>query len=84
MEMAGSKRKRLYGARARVMKALAQPIRMEIADVLAEGEMCVDDLAAKVGAERSNVSRHLSVLAGTGIVDGRREGLKVFYSLKVP
>ena len=77
-------RKRLYEARARVMKALAQPIRMEIADLLSKGELCVDDIAGKVGAERSNVSRHLSVLSGAGIVKGRRQGLKVFYSLKVP
>lgn len=82
--MARGERKRLYEARARVMKALAQPIRMEIADVLSEGELCVDDLAGKVGAGRSNVSRHLSVLAGAGIVDGRKDGLKVFYRLKVP
>jgi len=82
--MAKHGRKRLYEARARIMKALAQPIRMEIADVLSEGELCVDDIASSVGAERSNVSRHLSVLAGAGIIEGRREGLKVFYSLKVP
>ncbi len=82
--MARSERKRLYEARARVMKALAQPIRMEIAEVLSGGELCVEDIAGKVGAERSNVSRHLSVLAEAGIVEGRKDGLKVFYSLKVP
>ena len=66
------------------MKALAQPVRMEIADVLADGEMCVEDIAGKVGAERSNVSRHLSVLATAGIIESRKQGLKVFYNLKVP
>jgi ArsR family transcriptional regulator len=82
--MARGEEKKLYEARTRVMKALAQPIRMEIADVLSEGELCVEDIAVKVGAGRSNVSRHLSVLSGAGIVRGRKEGLKVFYSLKVP
>jgi ArsR family transcriptional regulator len=82
--MAGRRVKKLYQARAQVMKALAQPVRMEIADLLSEGEMCVEDLARKTGAERSNVSRHLSVLAVAGIVESRKEGLKVFYSLKVP
>ena len=82
--MAGAKSKKLYEARARVMKALAQPVRLEIADALADGEMCVDDIARTVGAGRSNVSRHLSVLSSAGIVEGRKEGLRVLYSLKVP
>ena len=82
--MAGQKKKKLYEARAQVMKALAHPLRIEIADLLSKGEICVEDLAGRLGSERSNVSRHLSVLAGAGIVQNRKEGLKVFYSLKVP
>ena len=82
--MNSKKNRKLYQARARVMKALAQPVRLEIADVLAEGELCVEDISTRVGAERSNVSRHLSVLAAAGIVESRKQGLKVFYSLKVP
>ena len=82
--MHAKRSKRLYEARARVMKALGQPVRLEIADTLAKGELCVEDIAKSVGARRSNVSRHLSVLAEAGIVGSRKEGLKVFYSLKVP
>lgn len=82
--MARGKVKRLYEVRARVMKALAQPIRLEITDVLADGELCVEDIAKRVDAERSNVSRHLSVLSAAGIVESRKEGLKVFYNLRVP
>lgn len=78
------RKKRLYQARAKVMKALAQPMRMEIADLIKNNELCVEDITKKVGAERSNVSRHLSVLSSAGLVEGRKEGLKVFYSLKVP
>jgi DNA-binding transcriptional ArsR family regulator len=43
-----------------------------------------DPAAAAVGAERSNVSRHLAVMARSGIVRTRREGLKVYYSLRTP
>ncbi len=82
--MKPKRNKRLYQARAAVMKALGQPVRMEIADVLADGELCVEDISRRVGAERSNVSRHLSVLAAAGIVESRKDGLRVFYSLKVP
>ena len=82
--MGSKKNRKLYQARAAVMKALGQPVRMEIADVLAEGELCVEDISRRVKAERSNVSRHLSVLAAGGLVEGRREGLRVFYRLKVP
>jgi ArsR family transcriptional regulator len=82
--MSKGKAKKLYEVRARVMKARAQPVRLEIADVLAEGELCVEDIAGRTGAERSNVSRHLSVLSTAGILESRKEGLKVYYSLKVP
>ena len=82
--MKAKRKKRLYQARTKVMKALAQPVRMEIADLLKEREFCVEDIARKVGAERSNVSRHLSVLSSAGLVEGRKEGLNVFYRLKVP
>lgn len=78
----GTRSKRLYEARARVLKALAQPLRLEMVEVLSEREMCVEELAKRLGASRSNVSRHLSVLAGAGILQSRKDGLKVFYSLK--
>jgi ArsR family transcriptional regulator len=78
------KSKKIYEARADIMKALAHPLRLEMIDLLSKKEFCVEDIARQVEAERSNVSRHLSVLAGAGIVESRKEGLKVFYSLKVP
>jgi ArsR family transcriptional regulator len=67
-----------------VVKALAEPLRLAILDTLREGERCVHDIAVAVGAERSNVSRHLAVLAGVGIVSSRKQGLHVFYVLQTP
>ncbi len=78
------KGKRLYEARARVMKALAHPLRLEVVDLLSRREACVEDIAGRVGAQHSNVSRHLSTLAGAGIVQSRKDGVKVYYSLKMP
>ncbi len=69
---------------AKVMKAVADPIRMAIIEQLRDGELCVCDIVTGVAAERSNVSRHLSVLSSAGVVRSRKEGLKVFYCLRTP
>lgn len=73
-----------YELQAEVIHGVAHPIRLAIVDLLRGGEVCVCDIAAAVGAERSNVSRHLAVMAGSGIVSTRKEGLKVFYRLRTP
>ena len=69
---------------ARVMKALSDPLRIAIVEKLSEGELCVCDIHTAVGAERSNVSRHLAVLANAGILTSRKQGLMVFYRLQTP
>ena len=73
-----------YAKTARIMKAVAQPIRLAILDSLREGERSVNDIAESVGAKRSNVSRHLAVLTAAGILSSRKEGLQVFYNLHTP
>ena len=73
-----------YLITARIMKAVAQPIRLAILDSLRDGEKCVQDIVKAVGAERSNVSRHLAVLASAGILLSRKEGLNVYYTLRTP
>lgn len=75
---------RRYELQAEVLQGLAHPIRLALADRLRDGEVCVCDLATGVGAERSNVSRHLAVMLRGGIVETRKEGLKVFYRLRTP
>ena len=73
-----------YALTAKIMKAVAQPIRLAILDALRDGERCVCDIATAVGAERSNVSRHLAVLTSAGILGSRKQGLQVFYELRTP
>jgi DNA-binding transcriptional ArsR family regulator len=53
-------------------------------DFLKDGEQCVCDIAKHLGSERSNVSRHLSVMVNAGILEYHKEGLKVIYRLKTP
>lgn len=74
----------VYKRKAQVIKALAHPSRLMMVDALAEGEMCVCDLQRLVGADMSTVSKHLSIMKNAGIVTDRKEGLKVFYRLRVP
>jgi len=74
----------LYKRKAQIIKVLAHPSRLIMIDALAEGEICVCDLQRLVGADMSTVSKHLSVMKNAGIVTDRKEGLKVFYRLRVP
>lgn len=75
-------KQRLFEKQAEVAKAIAHPLRIAIIDFLQEGEQCVCDIAGYVGSERSNISRHLSVMVKAGVLEYRKEGLKVIYSLK--
>jgi ArsR family transcriptional regulator len=72
----------LFEKQAEIAKAIAHPLRIAIINFLKDGEQCVCDIAEFVGSERSNVSRHLSVMANAGLLDYRKEGLKVIYKLK--
>jgi len=72
-----------YAARARVAKALAHPSRLLMLDALQDGERCVCELTELVGADQSTVSKHLAVLKQAGLVDDRKDGVKMHYRLKV-
>lgn len=74
----------LYEKQARIAQAIAHPYRIAIIHFLKDSEQCVCDIAAHIGAERSNVSRHLSVMVAAGLLESRKNGLKVMYSLKTP
>jgi DNA-binding transcriptional ArsR family regulator len=73
-----------YRQQAQVLKALAHPTRLFIVDLLAKGPVCVCDITARVGADVSTVSKHLSVMRAAGIVADHKEGLQVHYHLKTP
>ncbi len=75
---------RRYERRAKVLKALAHPSRLAMLDALTEGERCVCDLQAVVGADLSTVSKHLSIMKDAGILLSEKRGLQVFYRLRVP
>jgi rhodanese-related sulfurtransferase len=71
----------MYEQFARVGKALANPARLELLDLLAQGERSVEDLAAAAGLKVSNTSAQLRALAAAGLVSTRRDGIRTFYRL---
>ena len=79
-----SKRQDLYQKQADVVKGFAHALRIAILDFVKDGEKCVCDIAEYVGAEQSNVSRHLAVMVSSGILVSRKQGLKVMYRLRTP
>lgn len=80
--MANLKKQLLFEKQAEVAKAIAHPLRIAIIDFLKDGEQCVCDIAEHIDSERSNVSRHLAVMVNAGVLEYRKEGLKVIYRLK--
>ena len=82
--MADLRKQLLFEKQAEVAKAIGHPLRLAIIDFLKDGPQCVCDIAEHIGAERSNVSRHLSVMVAAGVLEHRKQGLKVIYWLKCP
>lgn len=68
-------------ARARILKALAHPTRIFIVEKLQRHPYCVCELTDMVGSDTSTVSKHLSLLKAAGVVEDRKEGTTVYYSL---
>lgn len=65
-----------------IFKALAHPTRIQIIKLLRDGEMCVCNILPNLDSEQSNTSQHLTVLKNQGIVESRKDGSKVIYSVK--
>src|SRR5690349_10063548 len=74
----------LYGQFARIGKALASAHRLELLELLAQGERSVDALASETGLSLANASQHLQALLQSGLVERRKEGLFVHYRLADP
>jgi rhodanese-related sulfurtransferase len=71
----------LFEGFAEVAKALASGRRAEIADLLAQGERSVDDIAEEIGQTVANTSHHLRAMARAGLLTTRRDGTRIFYRL---
>jgi DNA-binding transcriptional ArsR family regulator len=73
--------KRIFELHANVCKALAHPLRIEVIDILQQGELCFTDILDVTGGLKSNLSQHLSVMTQKGILKVRKDGKCNYYSL---
>jgi DNA-binding transcriptional ArsR family regulator len=73
-----------YEQLAGLFKGLAHPTRLQILDLLREGEMCVCHIEATINKRQAYISQQLMTLRETGLVDSRRDGLQVYYRLTNP
>jgi DNA-binding transcriptional ArsR family regulator len=74
-------RKPLYQLKAEFFKTLAHPARIRVLELLVEREQAVGELLPEVGIEPANLSQQLAVLRRAGLVQTRKEGSTVYYSL---
>ncbi len=70
-----------YENLAELFKGMAHPTRLQILDLLREGEMCVCHIEAALNKRQAYVSQQLMTLREAGLVDSRRDGLQVYYRL---
>ena len=66
---------------ARRFRALSDPLRVRILDLLREQELSVTTLADRLGAGQQNVSKHLAVLVDAGMLARRKHGTHVYYRI---
>ncbi len=71
----------LYEQLARIGKALASPIRLELLDVLSQGPRTVESIAKEINQSVANTSQHLQVLRAARVIDSERNGVNIIYRL---
>lgn len=84
MEKARKMNQKILEGQASILKALGQPTRLQILDLLKDGERCVCEIFPAISQEQANVSKHLSILKQAGILESRKDGLRILYRIKTP
>lgn len=75
---------KVYEIHARLCQTLANPKRLQILDLLREGEMPVGELASRMGIRVANLSQHLAILRERGVLVSRRDGVNIYYRVANP
>jgi DNA-binding transcriptional ArsR family regulator len=74
----------IFERQARICKAFAHSGRLQILDLLGEGERGVSELQVVLGISKTSISQHLSILKSAGVLSTRREGKQIYCSLAMP
>ena len=75
---------RILELKAEILKALAQPTRLKILELLRNGEKCICEIVPALNGEQSNISRHISLMQKSHLVTTRKDGVKVMVKVKDP
>ena len=67
----------------KLLKALSEPLRLQIIESLLGGELCVCDIINEIGLAQSKISFHLKVLKDAGLITDRQAGRWVYYQLNI-
>jgi ArsR family transcriptional regulator len=70
--------------KSEVLKALAQPTRLKILEMLRGGERCICEIVPAINGEQSNISRHISVMQKSHLITTRKDGVKVMVKVRDP
>jgi len=82
--ISGADKQQVYRLQAEICRVLGDARRIEILDLLAEGEKSASELLARLKISKANLSQHLAVMRHTALVEPRRRGREVFYRLSFP
>jgi ArsR family transcriptional regulator len=74
----------IHQVKAEFFRTLGHPARVRVLELLKRGEMTVGDLQAELGIDSSGASQHLAAMRRQGILEARKEGTSVFYSVRDP
>ena len=70
--------------KSEVLKALAQPTRLKILELLRDGERCICEIVPAINGEQSNISRHISTMQKSHLIATRKDGVKVMVKVRDP
>jgi len=70
-------------SKAEILKGLAHPVRVAIAEMLENREICACDIAARFSLDRTTVSKHLALMTRLNILSVRRDGQNLYYRLNM-
>ena len=73
-----------YDTTVKVLKALGHPLRLKIVAGLAKEPQCVKDIWGCLGLPQAVISQHLAMLRTSGIIEGRRHGVEMHYTVTDP
>ena len=74
-------KKNFYNLHADICKTISNPNRQAILDTIRDKEMTVTELVNITGISQANLSQHLAILRSKGVVNTRREGNNIYYSI---